>query len=201
MMNLTFLLVLIHLNNQFPWIASVHVTRNKLCNSTQILRKKSTVSCSSGVEMTLTEYGEAVAIIIKCQQEDANLSSVLDGLKVIATEYSQVTLEACSLFNSSLSDLLASIGVRDFGKLNITLYSGILQKKHFRNLDKVFDLKIARSDLGVLPVDFFEGLRNLKYIKIEFSSFQLTKGIFLYTPILEKVILNRNNVTEVSFDV
>lgn len=200
-MNLTFLLVLIHLNNQFPSLATVEVTCNKLCNCSEISRgRKSTVSCSSGVGMTLTD-NRGTDVIIKCQQPDANLSSVLDGLNVTATLYSQVIIEACSLFNSSLSDLLASIGVRDFGRLNITSYSGSLQRKHFKNLDEVYDLTIARSDLGVLPADVFEGLRNIKYIEIEFSSFQFTKGIFLNTPNLEKVILNRNIVSEVSFDV
>lgn len=110
-------------------------------------------------------------------------------------------IKGCSLPDSSVSDLLGSIGVRDFDTLHITSYSGSLHRKHFENLDKVQYLTLAQSNFGVLPIDTFKGLTGLLELKIMLSSFNLTKGIFQYSPQLFYVYLDRNSISEISFDV
>lgn len=185
------------------------------CNSSPMLavppkdRFKLTtiIICSSNVVITLTEIDHrdfgysSTEVTITCNKSQTDLS-VLTGLNITASLlYSLVEIKGCSLPDSSVSDLLGSIGVRDFYTLHITSYSGSLQRKHFENLDKVQYLTLAQSNFGVLPIDTFKGLTGLWELKIMFSSFNLTKGIFQYSPKLYYVYLDRNSISEVSFDV
>lgn len=166
--------------------------------------EKITTICPPNVVMTLTGYtiNEPYSgqVQITCNNTQTDLS-VLTGLKITADSYSSVEIKGCSLPDSSLSDLLGSIGVRDFHTLEITSYSGSLQRKHLANLNKVKYLTLAQINFGVSPVDMFEGLTDLLELKIEFSTFNLTKGIFQYSPKLKKVCLDRNSISQVSFDV
>lgn len=198
-MYLTLLLALIYLNNQFPSVATTHGMCNKVCTCfTSPGRIKSNVTCP-GVEVISINYGKT-NVQIRCQQPHPDQLSVFTDLKINATRYFVVEMNGCSLPNSSLSNLLASINVRGFVVLHINSYRGSFLRKHFENLDKVLEFNVAQSDIGVLSVDVFDGLRNLNKIRIECSSFKLTKGIFSYTPNLKSVKFDRNSILEVSFD-
>lgn len=180
-------------------------TLDDKCNTFCECFSNKTIICSPGVEIVLfddyDDYNDVKAgVAIMCQNPHADLS-VITGLSITRSQYSTVQIKGCTLPNSSLYNLLAGIGVTDFKKLYITSYSGNLQMKHFENLDKVHELKIALSDLGDLPADIFQGLKNMTVLHIEFSSFNLTKNIFHNNMNLESIYLHRNNVSEVRFDV
>lgn len=211
MKNLVLLLALFFFYSQISFdVTSLDVK----CNSSPMLvvppkdRFKLTtiIVCSSNVVITLTEIDhrdlgyKSTEVTITCNKSQTDLS-VLTGLNITASLYSLVEIKGCSLPDSSVSDLLGSIGVRDFDTLHITSYSGSLQRKHFENLDKVQYLTLAQSNFGVLPIDTFKGLTGLWALKIMFSSFKLTKGIFQYSPFISYIYLDRNSISEVSFDV
>lgn len=206
---LTLLLVILHLTSQLPSAASVDVQCNVVCNCTVTPEQDyANITCPQDSDITLehrfqgTYKNGHVNVIVRCQQPHADLSSIVTGINIIAERHStKVEIRGCTLPNTSLSDFLASIGVRDFEELFITSYSGSLQKKYFESLDTVRQLNIARSDLGVFPEDIFEGLKSMTELKIEFSYFKLTEGMFRFTPKLESLHFDRNVIAEVSFDV
>lgn len=184
-----------------PFSATVDDKCNTFCECFS----NKTIICSPGVEIVLFHdydyYNDVKAgVAITCRNPHADLS-VITGLNITRNQYSTVQIEGCTLPNSSLYNLLAGIGVTDFKKLYITSYSGNLQMKHFENLDKVHEFKIALSDLGDLPADIFQGLKNMAVLHIEFCSFNLTKNIFHNNMNLESIHLHRNNVSEIRFDV
>lgn len=194
MKHLIWLLLICHVINWIPSVATAVVIKcSKVCNCSS----RTTITCSPGVEIILTDE---IDFIIRCQQPHANLSSVFNGLYIFDVRHSSVKMEGCSLPDSSLSDLMGSIVVTGFYTLRIDSYSGSLQRKHFENLDKVESLEVYRSDLGVLPVDTFKGLANLKNLSISLSSFNLTKNMFRCNTNPFMIILSTNNVSEVSFD-
>lgn len=211
MKNLVLLLALFYFYSQISFeVTCLDVE----CNSSPMLvvppkhrfELTTIITCSSNVVITLTEINHrdfgynSTEVTITCNKSQTDLS-VLTGLNITASLYSLVEIKGCSLPDSSVSDLLSSIGVRDFRTLHITSYNGSLRRKHFENLDKVQYLTLAQSNFGVLPIDTFKGLTGLWNLKIMFSSFNLTKGIFQYSPNLFYIYLDRNSISEVSFDV
>lgn len=210
MKNLVLLLALFYFYSQISFeVTCLDVE----CNSSPMLvvppkhrfELTTIIICSSNVVITLKViYRDSgynrTEVTITCNKSQTDLS-VLTGLNITASLYSLVEIKGCSLPDSSVSDLLGSIGVRDFDTLRITSYNGSLRRKHFENLDKVQYLTLAQSNFGVLPIDTFKGLTGLRDLKIMFSSFNLTKGLFQYSPDLSYVYLDRNSISEVSFDV
>lgn len=206
---LTLLLAILHLTSQLPSAASVDVQCNVVCNCTVTPEKDhANITCPQDSDITLehrfqgTYKNGHVNVIVRCQQPHADLSSIFTDINIFANRHSTtVKIRGCTLPNTSLSDFLASIGVRDFEELFITSYSGSLQRKYFESLDTVRQLNIAQSDLGDFPVDIFAGLKSMTELKIEFSSFKLTEGMFRFTPKLESLHFDRHFISEVSFDV
>lgn len=196
MKHLTFLLAIYQVINWIPFVTTAKVTHcSEVCNCPP----NKTITCSSGVEIV---WSDMMDFIIHCQHLHANLSSVFTGLYIITDRYSWVKIIGCSLPNASLSDLLGSIGVTVFDRLAIFSYSGSLQKKHFENFDQLYMLYLSGNNLGILPVDTFEGLKSLEELKIELSSFELPNmPMFSFSTRSLKIILIANNISEVGFDV
>lgn len=194
MKHLTWLLLIFHV---FNWIPSVATAEIKNCSEVCNCSSKAKICCSPGVEIIFTSE---IDFIIRCQQPHANLSSVFNGLYIFDVQHSSVKIEGCSLPDSSLSDLLGSSGVTGFYTLRIDSYSGSLQRKHFENLNNVYHLEVNRSDLGILPVDTFKGLTHLNNLLLSLSSFKLTKNMFRSNTNPFNLFLSRNNISEVNFD-
>lgn len=200
---LTFLLAIYHVINQFPSVAAARVKCNQVCNCSSNDKINEIITCP-GVEI-LKLYDDIlrVYLTIKCQQPHDELSTVINDLSIpVDIFYIHIVhIEGCTLPNSSLSYLLGSIGVTYFPNLVISSCSGSLQSKHFEKLNEVDDLKVVLSDLGVLPVDTFAGLTNLRSLEIVLCSFKLENDMFRCNKKLEMISLDSNNVSEISFDV
>lgn len=159
--------------------------------------REHTIECYPDIEITYTDHNKEAEV--RCRRPNAD-QSVVSGLRLPHT-FKTVKIEGCSLPNSSFSVFLASMGVHLFDMLSIYSYSGSLRRKHFESLDKINELKISQSDLGVLSLDLFEELTNLDTLTIQLSSLSLKEGIFRYNTKLKRVFLDRNNISEVSLDV
>lgn len=172
---LTLLLGICNVINQFPSVATAGVKCNKICNCSSNDEINEIITCP-GVKIIILY--DKYDLTIKCQQPHDELSTVINDLSIPAGRYVTVNIKGCTLPNLSLSDLLGSIGVTNFPTLVIT-----------------------SSDLGDLTVETFAGLTNLTSLNIRFSSFKLENDMFRCNEKLHMISLDTNNVSEISFDV
>lgn len=154
-------------------------------------------------QLLLEIHLEEKYIYLQCNTYDDPFS-ILPGLDIrVSTNNDNasytVWLSLCPLPNTSVIEVMKSIGVRRLRSLQITSYSNYsdsLQKKHFEKLYDVTRLTLDSIGLTSLPRDIFEDMGNLTFLKMEHNNIVLPIEVFSFTPKLEVLEIGNNNLTD-----
>lgn len=138
-------------------------------------------------------------IQLQCKtSDDPSAFSTISGLNIEDSGSYTVRFWLCPLPNTSIKEVMESIGVGSLKSLQIQSYSNYsdsLQKKHFEKLYDVKNLILNNNGLTSLPHDIFEDMGNLTFLDMKQNNIDLPKEVFNFTPNLEVLELGKNNLT------